>query len=270
MKPHYLLIGLFTVLLINASCKRGCMDPKAVNYDLEASKDDGNCLYEIPTLTINIEPTYKGAPLELDKAIDYTDGRQAIFETMRFYLSNADLTLESGEKFRLFDLLLFDLDITDTVYSSSYTFEVPTASYSQLTLGLGVPEDLNATDPSTYEPTNPLSIYSQMYWGWTTKYIFAKVDGRYDDGNGLYNGAFFYHTGFDIYYQQIPSIQLDLPIGSGIDGEINITIDLHEVLDGAENPINLITEGQTHTSDNEDLAMKFLVNFSKALKLKVP
>ena len=41
------LIYVFTVLLIIQSCKKsGCTDPEALNYNIDAQKDDNSCLYE--------------------------------------------------------------------------------------------------------------------------------------------------------------------------------------------------------------------------------
>ena len=41
------LIYFFTALLIIQSCKKsGCTDPEALNYNIDAQKDDNSCLYE--------------------------------------------------------------------------------------------------------------------------------------------------------------------------------------------------------------------------------
>ena len=41
------LIYVFTALLIIQSCKKsGCTDPEALNYNIDAQKDDNSCLYE--------------------------------------------------------------------------------------------------------------------------------------------------------------------------------------------------------------------------------
>ena len=41
------LIYFFSALLIIQSCKKsGCTDPEALNYNIDAQKDDNSCLYE--------------------------------------------------------------------------------------------------------------------------------------------------------------------------------------------------------------------------------
>ena len=76
--PCLVLILLFSFL----SCqKRGCTDPDAINYDINAKKDNNNCIYEqfdkrglLQNLNDNyIIPSYsayKNAVLNLDAKVD--------------------------------------------------------------------------------------------------------------------------------------------------------------------------------------------------------
>jgi hypothetical protein len=53
MKMRKLLIILGIVLPIIISCKKqGCIDPTAINYNINAQKDDGSCKYETSTNVI--------------------------------------------------------------------------------------------------------------------------------------------------------------------------------------------------------------------------
>ena len=53
MKMRKLLIILGIVLPIIISCKKqGCVDPTAINYNINAQKDDGSCKYETSTNVI--------------------------------------------------------------------------------------------------------------------------------------------------------------------------------------------------------------------------
>jgi|TARA_B110000037_G_scaffold79714_1_gene95092 hypothetical protein len=262
------LILALLVLSLFASCRQGCIDDKANNYETKAKKDDGSCLYDMPQVTLSIDLLYSGSSIDIDQEITRNDGRKFITETFRFYLSNIVLVDDNNQETTLADILLMNFDQSDTLYSSASSYTVSYGNYTKLKMDLGVAPELNATDPVIYEPRHPLSIYSQMHWGWTTKYIFCKMDGRFNDGGGVFNGAFFYHAGFDVYYKTIPTIELDLPVGFGVDGDINLQIDLYELFNNQKDPIDLLIEGQTHTSDNEELANRFLINLSEAIRLK--
>ena len=84
MKKPYLLSSSLALLFLfsSLSCqKRGCTDPDAINYDVNAKKDDNNCIYEqfdkqglLQNLNNNyIIPSYsayKNAILNLDSKVD--------------------------------------------------------------------------------------------------------------------------------------------------------------------------------------------------------
>ena len=82
-KPYLLSSSLALIFLFSSlSCqKRGCTDPDAINYDVNAKKDDNNCIYEqfdkqglLQNLNNNyIIPSYsayKNAILNLDSKVD--------------------------------------------------------------------------------------------------------------------------------------------------------------------------------------------------------
>lgn len=50
MKYTYLAIFFFS--LIFSSCKKGCTDPAAINYDNKLRRDDGSCSYPDATISI--------------------------------------------------------------------------------------------------------------------------------------------------------------------------------------------------------------------------
>ena len=46
MKKRLILLTLALVVIGTACKKKGCTDPEAVNYSIEAKKDDASCTYE--------------------------------------------------------------------------------------------------------------------------------------------------------------------------------------------------------------------------------
>jgi hypothetical protein len=51
-----MLLLLIPAVFVIQSCNKGCIDPNASNYDMEAKKDDGKCTYEA-TLTLWYDQT---------------------------------------------------------------------------------------------------------------------------------------------------------------------------------------------------------------------
>lgn len=45
-------VGAIAITSGLTSCKKGCTDPMATNYDQDVTKDDGSCVYPEATLTI--------------------------------------------------------------------------------------------------------------------------------------------------------------------------------------------------------------------------
>lgn len=55
---HLSLLILLPAAFLFSACKKkeGCMDVKAVNYDDEAKKDDGSCIYSSEEEPVDEEP----------------------------------------------------------------------------------------------------------------------------------------------------------------------------------------------------------------------
>lgn len=51
MKTNYLIIALIATTIFGTSCKKGCTDSTASNFDEAAKKDDGSCVYAEDTTT---------------------------------------------------------------------------------------------------------------------------------------------------------------------------------------------------------------------------
>lgn len=74
----YLIIGLVAVTAV-ACGKEGCKDPSAANYDPDAKKDDGSCVY--PEAQLVISSPEAGAMYGLGEAVQIT-AQATHFESM--------------------------------------------------------------------------------------------------------------------------------------------------------------------------------------------
>ena len=68
MKLFTRLIFLVTVISLTQSCKKGCTDPTAANYNPYAKKDNGSCYYvNLPTnLIVELTTTPNSGLVEVD------------------------------------------------------------------------------------------------------------------------------------------------------------------------------------------------------------
>ena len=151
-KPYLLSSSLALIFLFSSlSCqKRGCTDPDAINYDVNAKKDDNNCMYEqfdkqglLQNLNNNyIIPSYsayKNAILNLDSKVDdfVQDPNDSNLTLLRSQWQDALLTwqdvaflnfgpseyilLTSQTNTFPVDTLLIDSSISDGNWNFSYT-----------------------------------------------------------------------------------------------------------------------------------------------------
>jgi len=154
MKRKIFLLSLVAAVLTLAiaGCKReGCTDPKATNYDSDAKKDNGNCIYPEPEPT-PVVPT-KEITLDWDWNNLWTDGinkdtvkKYADMEDVKFIFLNVvnedDGSLSSCYNTNGFhmarDTLQTRFDISDKVRGSG-------TIYVHREFGAQVPDDVYGT-----------------------------------------------------------------------------------------------------------------------------
>ena len=85
IKIFSLLLLTVTLPLLQSCDNAGCIDPNSLNYDPEATEDDGKCEY--PSLTLNFN--YKIGDTDLTKDNTYNiNGTAVSFEAVQFYVAN--------------------------------------------------------------------------------------------------------------------------------------------------------------------------------------
>jgi hypothetical protein len=134
------------------------------------------------------------------------------------------------------------------------SFTMAPRTFSSITMGLGVPEEPNHSDPALYNNAHPLSVTNGMHWNWTSGYIFMKFEGRYDldpNGTGAFPNTFSIHPGFDVCYTTV---------------DIYFAVDrfFHSPIEGV---IDLETENLAHGS-NLPLALKLIRNVAASISVE--
>ena len=184
-------------------------------------------------VTVEFQWIQNGVPYT--QSAPFFKGDTAIaIDLFHFYVSD----LRAGDQL-LSDVLF--VDPSDSAFST-YTLDLQRKS-DQISFGLGVPSDMNAMDPTSFETTHPLSSAFAMYWTWASKYRFLKAEGRFNAGgdlsNASTNGGIIWHTGTDPLYR---TRTFDVSVRPG--DRVVVKIDLDFLLGN----VSLANDGFTHTT----------------------
>jgi hypothetical protein len=239
------LLRTSALFIVSATLLAGCHKPYTV---------DGPEGY----VRLKVEATWQGQPLQAGEVhLNVSDYRTQV-ELFKLYLAELRLTGPGGAS-ALTDIALFDA--LNGGSSEVYTAEAGT--YSGLHLGLGVPDDLNTSDPVLYPVGHPLSVSNGTYWTWATGYRFVMLDGRYDtdpNGTGTPMSLFSIHTGMAPCYR-VRDLDFAAPLtvegGDTTDLILRFAADkfFHNPID----TIDLAVDHQAH-GDNMPLALRFTDN----------
>jgi hypothetical protein len=217
-------------------------------------------------LKITIIPSYDGQPLQTFKNYSYTDDSQISFDKIKLFLSN--IRLEQGNASMLLQDIAsmnFETDFSDlqsAATGQSLLFEDLNSGVYTFRFGIGVEENLNATDPSSYNIDHPLGEGSD-YWGPWQSYIFTKHEGKFTRDTVT---NFVYHTGSDAcYFEQSAEISLNKE-----EEEIMISIDFKEVFRQDDGTLmDIPSEPVLHRLTQTDLAIFFCENLRDATSINM-
>lgn len=197
-KNLFILIVLFGAIVFSScSKKEGCTDPSAENYDPNAEKDNGTCLYKTPTppvatsgsVTFTFAHHFAGtAVTSADfNAFNYVNANndtlsisklKYLISDIRFYKSNGDSLVIEGHHF-------VDLTTSSTL-TYAPTFDLPFDTYTGISFNFGLDSIDNAAN---HVDLNSLS------WNWPPGggYHFMQMEGHF-----MYQGndsIYLYHMG---------------------------------------------------------------------------
>lgn len=239
----------FTLLLVSVLMIQSC------------DKEEVTTCPEIPktAITLKVNQLYNGSELEFHKT--YTSDLQYDFwfTNSKFYLSNIVGVKSDGTKKLISEIAL--ITFTPGSESVSVTGNIEQGDYTAVEFDLGVRQDLNSKDPSVYSTAHPLSVTNNMYWTWSTQYIFSRVEGFCVQGSDT--TSFFIHAGTEDLYRPKVSVSRSFTV-SQTEPQIEINLDMHSLLNQEEYVFDLVNDGQSHTMDNLPLAVHYMDNFSHA------
>jgi len=222
-------------MLVLNSCKpKGCMDPSALNFDPEAKVYDGSCEYgELKTeLILDFQMKAGNEHISIDEEFNDNNGHEILVSKFQFYVSNIAIESASGTK-QLAEIGLVDLDTAASEnpeapkWYPSLEFDIDPGMYTGVAFDIGVPANLNKIDPTLYAADQALSITPNLYWGWQSMYIFVKIEGQFDrDGDGEIETPFFFHTGLDELFIDLPAFAASFEIVENQKKKLVVNLDV--------------------------------------------
>lgn len=192
------LLLAFAYTTVLTSCrKKGCTDPSALNYDIEAQKDDGLCLYDNSSspykVTISFSQNFDGLSVTNAEfsSLQYTNQNGDLLSVtklrymvsdVRFYLANGDSVMIDG------------YHLIDVSSSSTFNYVLPSRLAEGEYVGIGMAFGMGETDniSGAHVDLNAAS------WSWPVMlgggYHFMQLEGRFVDV-AADTSSYAYHMG---------------------------------------------------------------------------
>lgn len=253
MKRLFIFLLVSITLFAQFSC-----DPDPIVEDTTDVELVFKGKYGAETFMINKEYDYNGQPIRFDQ-----------FNT---YIGDVVLIKEIGgnsEETELVEIDFVDLsfkpiDATDAEKGFIVkALNVPVGEYSAISIGMGVPSDLNKTKPSEYGSGHPLRNVAS-YWPAWESFIFSKTEAKIDVNNdGSFTHKLSYHTGADEVYRT-RFFAKDINLKEGTTSKITFEIDVLQMFDG----VDVMVDKGTQSENDLELMNVIMDNMqSKALSI---
>lgn len=226
------LAGLFA-LTTSACDNKGCTDPYAIDYDMDATKD-GECTY--PNMTLMLKQKVGDQDLTLDEVYNI-NGYDVKVTLSQFYMSGFRYEDMDGSSYAA-EKDGEPVYILATPETQMYDLGTMRAGHlHMLRFDVGVDSATNNQDEigfAQWPNGHPLGPQApSMVWSWQTGYIFLKIEGSADlDGNGTYEENLVYHVGLNELLMNI-SLMAHTDIDEA-DEQVMVTYDVAKALDGID------------------------------------
>ncbi len=189
MTMHYRLFFLF---LVSGILTTACKKDKEIVPDKTPSVDDSTQAAPVSgMLELIIVPQAGNDPLFMNQEYQSRIDERFMLKTLSFFLSEIALNASSGKEYPLqsenksgIHLLEFAKPNIDAGYgmqSIALRFRADTGRYSGLNITMGVPREMNNSDPTVAPAPLDSAVIKGLYWGWDSGYIFMLADGTGED-----------------------------------------------------------------------------------------
>ena len=248
-----------------SSCRKGCTDPVAENFDSKAKKNDNSCTYYVSS-EVNLEIYHKANGQSFSLNSDLTDdfGNKYQFTRAHLYLSSPEYL---DENMGLISSPKEYAIVSPTIFNYKFGSVPVDTHIHMMNISVGVDSVANASDPGTYDNSHPLAYQSpSTHWNWNSGYVFIILEGVVDvDGNGTFDTGetFVMHVGTNSLLSVNSGL---LAHFNSVGGQThNIALDLNWA--GLLSGIDLSIDNSTHTMDNMPLATSVSNNAANILSI---
>ena len=187
MKKVLILISVIALLFTSCKKEEGCMDPTALNYNNEATLENGDCNYAPINIIIHFNHHVNGTALVVDSMI-YTNPSNENYsiQTLRYLISDIILHTSNGTKTLLDEVHFIDISIDSTLILNIPQINYKNYTYISFTMGLDSIK--NNTNLFLNEHFFPAFVWPEFLGG---GYHYMQLEG---DFNTVFNG-YTTHTG---------------------------------------------------------------------------
>lgn len=216
---------------------------------------------ENPVLRLAISHEIDGKPLHLDSLrYQSTSGEAFSLSRVSYLISEIALETEDSDWFEV-DATGY-MDVAKGL--TSIDFPLPPNSYRSIRFSIGLPEDLNHSNPSQYPARHPLNPdHNNLHWTWASGYVFMALEGRYRNPNGKL-GGFVYHFANDA---NLLSIDVPLKLLHIEHSLIELSFDLEKAF-SVHSPLSFQNDGSsTHSHKGDTITKKLRQNLEHAFQL---
>ena len=197
MKNTWIQLSLATVAVVGltlSSCStKGCMDEEALNYDVEATKDDGSCEYaEVGEVEVQFNYIFGATMIdwEVGSTLKHPKTQDTLtFSEFKFYVSEIVLVQEDGTEWSPEEnAFLVCAACPDA--SRIKLEDVPAGQYVEIKYQLGLSPEVHTSGPGTGD----LAEAKGMFLNSTDGYIMLLAEGASPQSP---TGSFTFHlSGF--------------------------------------------------------------------------
>ncbi|KAA9339118.1 hypothetical protein F0P96_00345 [Hymenobacter busanensis] len=234
-----LLFSLATASLLFASCDDDEDQPATGSVDLEFENVVGN-----QALTLNASTYYTTEA-----------GDQFKVSKFNYFISNVKLTKSNGTTWAEPESYHLVKQAEENTHSFTLK-DVPTGDYTQLTFTIGVDSTRNVSGAQT----GALAQNNDMYWSWSSGYIFLKMEGSSpqaaNPGNLPNGGPLQFHIGgFRKPNNTVQTVSPSLPASTAlkvrgtVTPQVHLKADLNKMFAGPNTVRFATLAGTGHSSD---------------------